>query len=556
MMLFAYLFRRSPLAVFAAVAALVSGVTNTLLLVVLNTAIARQQHTVPRQLVWEFAALCVVVMISRAVANLLVLRLGERTVSDFRLRLSSRILGAPLRQLETLGAPRLLAMLTGDIPVITNAIVLIPEISISAVVVVGVLIYLGWLSQSGLLLLVILLIAGAAGYLVAIRSAGRQFAAARLENETLQGHFRALTDGAKELKMHRERRREFLSGALSSSVERLYSRNVTGGSTYTAADAWGRLLVYLILGLVVFVLPAGAHADLKMLTGFALGLLAIIGPLQFVLNSLPILGRASAAIDRIRAMDLALEASAGEAGESAGPDRGAAWRRLELQGVCHSYAREGEAGHFTVGPIDLHLEPGEVVFLVGGNGSGKTTLAKVLVGLYAPESGVIRLDGEVITDVNREAYRQVFSVVFSDAFVFDSLLGIGSGASPAEVQRHLEILQLAHKVKIEGGALSTTDLSQGQRKRLALLTAYLEDRPIYVFDEWAADQDPTFRDFFYNQILPGLRARGKALLVISHDDRYYGVGDRLVKLDFGQIVEEVVMGDLVATGAAARRSDR
>jgi putative ATP-binding cassette transporter len=89
---------------------------------------------------------------------------------------------------------------------------------------------------------------------------------------------------------------------------------------------------------------------------------------------------------------------------------------------------------------------------------------------------------------------------------------------------------------VREGAFSTLALSQGQRKRLALLTAYLEDRPIYLFDEWAADQDPQFKEIFYHHLLPELRARNKTVLVITHDDRYYDVADRLIKLDYGKLV--------------------
>jgi putative ATP-binding cassette transporter len=176
---------------------------------------------------------------------------------------------------------------------------------------------------------------------------------------------------------------------------------------------------------------------------------------------------------------------------------------------------------------------------VGGNGSGKTTLAKLLTGLYAPDGGDIRFDGQLITDQNREWYSQHFSVVFSDFFLFDSLLGLKRQVSnlDATARDYLVQLQLDHKVQVKDGNLSTTSLSQGQRKRLALLTAYLEDRPIYIFDEWAADQDPMFKEVFYDRLLPELRAKGKTVIVISHDDRYYHVADRIIKLDYGQLVD-------------------
>jgi putative ATP-binding cassette transporter len=208
---------------------------------------------------------------------------------------------------------------------------------------------------------------------------------------------------------------------------------------------------------------------------------------------------------------------------------------VELVDVTHTYHREGEPGGFMLGPINLTLEPGELLFITGGNGSGKTTLAKLLLSLYIPEEGEIYLDGKVVTNETREKYRQLFSVVFSDFHLFESLFGLDSIYLDANARKYLAQLQLDHKVKVEDGVLSTVDLSQGQRKRLALLTAYLEDRPIYLFDEWAADQDPLFKEIFYHQLLPELKARGKALIVISHDDRYYHVADRVIKLDSGKL---------------------
>ena len=192
-----------------------------------------------------------------------------------------------------------------------------------------------------------------------------------------------------------------------------------------------------------------------------------------------------------------------------------------------------------LGPIDLTFRPGELIFIVGGNGSGKSTLAKILTGLYPPESGVIYLDGKPVDDRSRDAYRQNFSVVFSDFFLFDSLLGMSPVNLDAHAKEYLVQLHLNHKVTVRDGVLSTTDLSQGQRKRLALLTAYLEDRPFYVFDEWASDQDPVFKEIFYTQLLPELKSKGKTVLVITHDDRFVYVADRCLKMEEGKLRSEV-----------------
>jgi len=177
------------------------------------------------------------------------------------------------------------------------------------------------------------------------------------------------------------------------------------------------------------------------------------------------------------------------------------------------------------------------MFVVGGNGSGKSTFVKLLTGLYVPQAGKIYMGGALVSDDNQEWYRQHFSVVFSDFYLFDDLLGLTSPDVDAEARKYLAVLQLAEKVKVSRGKLSTTALSQGQRKRLALLTAYLENRPIYVFDEWAADQDPQYKEIFYMQLLPELRAKGKAVVVVTHDDRYFHLGDQVIKLDSGRVVD-------------------
>lgn len=212
-------------------------------------------------------------------------------------------------------------------------------------------------------------------------------------------------------------------------------------------------------------------------------------------------------------------------------------------GVTHSYYQEREESSFILGPIDLQIHSKELVFIVGGNGSGKSSLAKLIAGLYIPEAGEIYLDGKLIDHQNREWYRQQFSVVFSDFYLFDRFLGMSTLDLDTQTRDYLVQLQLDHKVQVKDGVLSTTALSQGQRKRLALLTAYLEDRPFYVFDEWASDQDPLFKKIFYTQLLPDLKSRGKTVLAISHDDRYFYLADRIIQLEYGKVRSEKYVCD-------------
>jgi putative ATP-binding cassette transporter len=344
-----------------------------------------------------------------------------------------------------------------------------------------------------------------------------------------------VTGGVKELKLHRRRREEFLDTVQDDAV-RLKDLGVSSLTLFSLAASWGQFLLFVVLGVLLFGGASLGIVNRQILDGFILAVLFLIGPLQGILGQLPQISRANIALQKIERLGLTLAESGLEA--TAAEAVPAGWRRLELRGVTHVYPRPEKDEVFTLGPLDLALSPGELVFITGGNGSGKTTLAKLLVGLYPPESGEVLVDGRPVDEGGREAYREQFAAVFSDFFLFETLLGQSKDGLDARAGEILRRLQLDHKVRVDAGRFSTLDLSQGQRKRLALLTAFLEDRPVYLFDEWAADQDPHFKEIFYHQILPELKARGKCVCVISHDDRYYDLADRVVKLEDGRIVSD------------------
>ena len=211
-------------------------------------------------------------------------------------------------------------------------------------------------------------------------------------------------------------------------------------------------------------------------------------------------------------------------------------RRLEMHGVIYAYTGPDGRPAFTVGPCDLALEAGETVFLVGGNGSGKSTLLRVLTWLYEPRSGVVLWDGRPVDRSNVVDYRNLFATVFSDFHLFDRLYGLAK-ADPAEAQALLETTGLAGKTAFRDGGFTSLELSTGQRKRLAFVAALLEDKPVYVLDELAADQDSDFRRRFYEELLPSVKARGKTLVVVSHDERYFHVADRVLVMEEGRFVE-------------------
>jgi putative pyoverdin transport system ATP-binding/permease protein len=534
MKLLSFLLRTSPsVAILIIAAGLLAGACNTGLLALISSALNSAVAT-KVSLLRNFAGLCLLMLVSRVASEVLLIRLSQSSIFNLRMRLSRQILNAPLRHLEKLGAHRLLATLTDDIPNISNALTTIPLVCMNIAVVIGCLIYLGWLSWAGLLIVLLFMVLGITTYQIPLMKASTYFRLGRAEGDGLYQHFRALTQGTKELKLHSRRREAFLSQVLEPTAGSLRRYMIAGNSIFAAASSWGHLLIFALIGLLLFVMPSLKESNLSTLTGYTVAILYMMTPLEVILNAFPAFGRANIAMSKVEELGLSLAADPTATGMIPESTPDCAWHRLELVQVRHGYEGDEER-RFVFGPADLNLYPGELVFLTGGNGSGKTTLAKLLIGLYTPESGEIRLNGSPVTDKTRESYREHFSVVFSDFYLFEALLGLDQAALDASARRYLAQLHLDHKVEVANGVLSTTDLSQGQRKRLALLTAFLEDRPIYLFDEWAADQDPLFKEVFYLGLLPELKARGKTVIVISHDDRYYYVADRIIKLEYGKI---------------------
>lgn len=512
----------------------ISGLSNAALIALISYLLSNRS---PATRVWVagFLIICIIMPASRFLSAYLLARLTSMAMLQLRMQLSLQILSAPLRLLEELKSHRLLATITDDVPAITNAMTSIPMLLRHVIIIVGCIIYLGWLSWRTLLGTLVFLAIGVLSQQLLLKRATHYYSLAREAWDVLFKNFRALTEGTKELKLHRRRREAFLSDNLEASGETLRRLNLSANTISMISSTWGQALLFILIGLLLFVSPGLSSPGFPVLTAYVLTLLYMLTPLEVILHTLPVMNRASIAMKKIDELGLRLSMNDQQKDEDHADKTPTLWKRVELSGVMHAYKDQSGERNFVLGPVDLTFCPGEIIFLAGGNGSGKTTLAKLLTGLYVSESGEILLDGVPVTDELREHYRQHFSAVFSDFYIFDNLLGLDGTDLDARASEYLARLALDHKVQIKDGVFSTTDLSQGQRKRLALLTAYLEDRPIYVFDEWAADQDPVFKQIFYYHLLPELKSRGKTVFVVTHDDRYFGVADRVIKLDCGKI---------------------
>jgi len=461
----------------------------------------------------------------------------EAIIHKIRLRLIDQIRRSELLELEGIGRARMVAAITSDTAVLTQASNMLCFTVQGAVLIFFVSIYVAYLSLVAFGLTVV--IVGASG--VVFHRKNRRLAAQKAESAAWERRFydRLLDflDGFKEVRLNRARSSDLFDDAREVSKSAANIKIRTQAETFKMIVT-SQISMYILLGAVVFVAPnlsdsLGGSSIAKATTA----LLFVVGACFGLVQSIPILLNANAAAGRIEQLDATLSAVAPKhVRDFVAPKH---FDTIEMRNIEFRYVDKFSDTAFKIGPIDFTLKSGELVFLTGGNGSGKSTFLRVLCGIYAPNSGEVILDGRVITDETRDEYRALMSAIFFDYHLFRRLYGIPD-PEPGEVDRLLAKFRLTDKTSITDGEFRTLDLSGGQRRRLALIVSLLEKRPIFLLDEWTAEQDPEFRRKFYDEFLPEMLQAGATIVVITHDDRYLDELDlpaRKIRMDEGRIVE-------------------
>ena len=511
-----------------------SGIASASLLATINTAAEmvsnNESHT---QFFLMYLVLFAIFVYAQNYALIKTTTGIEHAIRNMRIRITNKILLSELRFIEEGGHADIYVRLTQDSNLLSQSAQILVMASQSAIITVFSMLYIAWLSLTAFFLTIISLGIGILIYLLNNQKMSAELQSATVKEAEFFDMLEHLLSGFKETKLNHRKSHDLFERieAISKETEAL-KVNVATQMTMTITIAQGTF--YLLLALIVFIVPQFNPTFTDTILKLTTAVLFVMGPVSTLVGTLSTLTRTQVAVANVYSLEAKLDASITDISLKHPPEIAPQFHQIELEEIVFHYRDEHGNNLFSVGPINVTIRQGEILFIVGGNGSGKSTLLKLLVGLYFPTTGRLYLDNEVIDQTNYQDYREHFAIIFGDFHLFDRLYGLPT-INKQHLHALLRLMELERKTKYLDGKFTNLDLSTGQRKRLAMIAALLEDKPIYIFDEWAADQDPAFRKYFYEVLLKDLKAQGKTIIAVTHDDRYFDAADRVLKMEYGNL---------------------
>ena len=509
---------------------IIAGISHIVMISMVSTAFDLKVNIYQHILYYVLALL--VFIVAKRIFEYNLIHISKGIAFDLRVKLIKKIFYTSYQNFERIDKGRVYSALNDDVNMIGIAASTFTGLAISFVTIVGIFIYLLFIEFSLTMILLVAVILLAYIYHVVGKAADRYYEEARDEKNIFSRLLDGMLNGFKEISIHQKGKKRYKRD-LVDSADRFKNKTIIANLKFLNAELLGESMILLVLGVIAFgATKIAPEINFYLLASYIIVLLYMLNPIQALLDAVPNILQVRVAWRRINAFmtDLPTETNY----ESSDILNIKEVTTLEVKGVKYSYKNEDPTSEaFKIGPIDFKAESGEIVFIIGANGSGKSTLAKLLIGLYESESGGIKINGQHISN---DALGNCFSAVFNPSYLFKKLYNINEDSYDKEkVNKLLKILGLEGKVVIENNEYSTIELSSGQRKRLGLLQCYLEDAPIFLFDEWAADQDPHYRNFFYNTLLPEIKSLGKIVIAITHDDNYFHVADRIMEMRDGRL---------------------
>lgn len=459
----------------------------------------------------------------------------EDAIFKIRINLADKVKQVELSFMERMGSNNLYSRLTQNDTLIAQSVPPLVSGFQMFTLMIFSLLYLAYVSPISFVITMIALAIGVMYFLSLTRFIKKSLRVVRQKQDVYFKSISHLVNGFKEIKMNHQKG-EDLSGRIRTVAGEAQEIKRIVGKHESRLWGFGRLFIYALLPVLIFVIPnfVDEHAD--SIFKISATLLFLIGPTTIIVNMIPLLNRVNMAIEDLFLLEEEMDEAIAVSQEQS-PDTSSfmAFNEIMIDNLVFNYPND-DGSAFSSGPFNEQIKRGELLFIIGGNGSGKSTFLKLLTGLYYPVAGRITVDSSIIKESSYSAYREIFSVIFTDFYLFDKFYGI-SDLEAEKVNFWLEKMRMSHKVQYQDGGFTSTNLSTGQRKRLAFIAAMLENKPVLIIDEFAADQDPQFREYFYETILPELKSMGKTIIAVTHDDHYFHVADRILKMDEGRLVD-------------------
>uniref|UniRef100_UPI00366E4F80 multidrug ABC transporter permease/ATP-binding protein n=1 Tax=Campylobacter coli TaxID=195 RepID=UPI00366E4F80 len=502
----------------------ITSAVGVLTLVFINDYLLKNTQNIP---ILYFIALLIVFFLSSTIVELGLSVFGQNFIFKMQRRVVKQILDTPLLKVAKVGKARILASLGSDVRNISFGLLRLPDFLQSSILILCTSVYLCYLSPQIFTLCAIWIIVVFTINNFLMMKVYAYFRKARENDDALQNNYQNILDGHKELLINRYRAKLYYEDEFESNARSKKKNSTLGNLFNNLSSNFTNVALLALVGVEFYLALEFKWASVAEATTIALSILFLRTPLVSMIGSFPTLLLAKIALDKIAKLELD---DYKEHFEKTNFIKD--WRQISFKNTSFSYD-----DNFHLNPVNLDLKKGELIFLIGKNGSGKSTFCMLLTGLFKPSEGEIFVDDMKIDDDNLDVYRSLVSAVFSDFHLFTKTLAKEKFADEEKIASWLEFLELKGKTRVEDHELVLTKLSTGQKKRLAMLIALLEERDILVLDEWAADQDPVFRRFFYKKLLPLLKEQGKTIFAITHDDVYFDMADRIFLAQNGEISE-------------------
>lgn len=502
----------------------ISSAVGVLTLIFINDYLLKNTQNIP---ILYFIALLIVFFLSSTIVELGLSVFGQNFIFKMQRRVVKQILDTPLLKVAKVGKARILASLGSDVRNVSFGLLRLPDFLQSSILILCTSVYLCYLSPQIFTLCAIWIIVVFTINNFLMMKVYSYFRKARENDDALQNNYQNILDGHKELLINRYRAKLYYEDEFENNARSKKKNNTLGNLFNNLSSNFTNVALLALVGVEFYLALEFKWASVAEATTIALSILFLRTPLVSMIGSFPTLLLAKIALDKIAKLELD---DYKEHFEKTNFIKD--WRQISFRNTSFSYD-----DNFHLNPVNLELKKGELIFLIGKNGSGKSTFCMLLTGLFKPSEGEIFVDDMKIDDDNLDIYRSLVSAVFSDFHLFTKTLAKEKFADEEKIASWLEFLELKGKTRVEDHELVLTKLSTGQKKRLAMLIALLEERDILVLDEWAADQDPVFRRFFYKKLLPLLKEQGKTIFAITHDDAYFDSADRIFLAEEGNISE-------------------